>query len=80
MKKRSFAALALALCFALSLMALPASAAGSASSGPEEVIYAKLDASGNLLSAYAVVALNGDAGEEVIFRCPEPDGHLTHRI
>ena len=65
MKKRSFAALALALCFALSLMALPASAAGSASSGPEEVIYAKLDASGNLLSAYAVVALNGDAGEEV---------------
>ena len=65
MKKRSFAALALALCFTLSLMALPASAAGSASSGPEEVIYAKLDASGNLLSAYAVVALNGDAGEEV---------------
>lgn len=31
----------------------------------EEVIYAKLDAAGEPLSAYAVVALNGDAGESV---------------
>lgn len=66
MKKRTLGALALALCFALSLFAVPAAAADApAATGAEEVIYAKLDAAGEPLSAYAVVALNGDAGESV---------------
>lgn len=66
MKKRTLGALALALCFALSLIAVPAAAADApAATGAEEVIYAKLDAAGEPLSAYAVVALNGDAGESV---------------
>lgn len=66
MKKRTLGALALALCFALSLIAVPAAAADApAAAGAEEVIYAKLDAAGEPLSAYAVVALNGDAGESV---------------
>ena len=66
MKKRTLGALALALCFALSLFAVPAAAADApAAAGAEEVIYAKLDAAGEPLSAYAVVALNGDAGESV---------------
>lgn len=66
MKKRTLGALALALCFALSLFAVPAAAADApAGTGAEEVIYAKLDAAGEPLSAYAVVALNGDAGESV---------------
>ena len=66
MKKRTLGALALALCFALSLFAVPAAAADApADTGAEEVIYAKLDAAGEPLSAYAVVALNGDAGESV---------------
>ena len=66
MKKRTLGALALALCFALSLIAVPAAAADApADTGAEEVIYAKLDAAGEPLSAYAVVALNGDAGESV---------------
>lgn len=66
MKKRTLGALALALCFALSLIAVPAAAADApAATGAEEVIYAKLDAAGKPLSAYAVVALNGDAGESV---------------
>ena len=66
MKKRTLGALALALCFALSLIAVPAAAADApAGTGAEEVIYAKLDAAGEPLSAYAVVALNGDAGESV---------------
>lgn len=66
MKKRTLGALALALCFALSLFAVPAAAADApAATGAEEVIYAKLDAAGKPLSAYAVVALNGDAGESV---------------
>lgn len=66
MKKRTLGTLALALCFALSLIAVPAAAADApAATGAEEVIYAKLDAAGEPLSAYAVVALNGDAGESV---------------
>lgn len=65
MKKRTLGALALALCFALSLFAVPAAADAPAAAGAEEVIYAKLDAAGEPLSAYAVVALNGDAGESV---------------
>ena len=65
MKKRTLGALALALCFALSLFAVPAAADAPAATGAEEVIYAKLDAAGEPLSAYAVVALNGDAGESV---------------
>lgn len=66
MKKRTLGALALALCFALSLIAVPAAAADApAATGAEEVIYAKLDAAGEPLSAYAVVALTGDAGESV---------------
>ena len=66
MKKRTLGALALALFFALSLIAVPAAAADApAATGAEEVIYAKLDAAGEPLSAYAVVALNGDAGESV---------------
>ena len=65
MKKRTLGALALALCFALSLIAVPAAADAPAATGAEEVIYAKLDAAGEPLSAYAVVALNGDAGESV---------------
>lgn len=66
MKKRTLGALALALCLALSLIAVPAAAADApAATGAEEVIYAKLDAAGEPLSAYAVVALNGDAGESV---------------
>ena len=66
MKKRTLGALALALCFALSLFAVPAAAADApAATGAEEVIYAKLDAAGEPLYAYAVVALNGDAGESV---------------
>lgn len=66
MKKRTLGALALALCFALSLFAVPAAAADApAATGAEEVIYAKLDAAGEPLSAYAVVALNGDAGESI---------------
>ena len=67
MKKRTLGALALALCFALSLIAVPAAAAdtGSARVTARAVIYAKLDAAGEPLSAYAVVALNGDAGESV---------------
>ncbi len=63
MKKRMSIVLALTLAFALCLSFVPASAAG-ATGAAEEVIYAKLDASGAVESAYAVVALNGSAGEE----------------
>ena len=64
MKKRMSIVLALTLAFALCLSFVPASAAGT-DGAAEEVIYAKLDAAGEPLSAYAVVALNGDAGESV---------------
>ena len=63
MKKRMSIVLALTLAFALCLSFVPASAAGT-DGAAEEVIYAKLDASGAVESAYAVVALNGSAGEE----------------
>ena len=58
MKKRMSIVLALTLAFALCLSFVPASAAG-ATGAAEEVIYAKLDASGAVESAYAVVALPG---------------------
>lgn len=63
MKKRMSITLALVLVFALCLSFVPAAAA-TADSGAEEVIYARLDATGAVESAYAVVALNGSAGEE----------------
>ena len=55
-------ALALALLFAL---CLPAQAADESGPAAEEVIYARLSASGEPESAYAVVAINAAAAEEI---------------
>ena len=58
MKHKLSAALCIALIFCLCLTSVPAAAASEADFTAEEVIYARLDASGAPGEGYAVVALN----------------------
>mgnify|MGYP000795558829 CR=1 FL=1 len=58
MKHKLSAALCIALIFCLCLTSVPAAAASEADFTAEEVIYARLDASGVPGEGYAVVALN----------------------
>lgn len=58
MKRKFSAALCIALIVCLCLTSVPAAAASEAEFTAEEVIYAKLDASGTPQAGYAVVALN----------------------
>ena len=58
MKRKFNAVLALALAVCLCLGAVPAAAASEAAFTAEEVIYARLDATGAPKEGYAVVALN----------------------
>ena len=73
MKRKLSALLSIILCLAMCLgtfawadeaspspSASPAPGSGSAANGPEEVIYARLDASGDPQDAYAIVALTLD--------------------
>ena len=73
MKRKLSALLSIILCLAMCLgtfawadeaspspSASPAPDSGSAANGPEEVIYARLDASGDPQDAYAIVALTLD--------------------